>query len=900
MYASSLAYTMSVSNVIVTPLVPNSSYTTKENLALTVANPGVLTNALDVLGTNLTAALLAGRTNGTLSLSTNGGFTYMPTNGFYGTDGFTFQASDKLKNLGTASVNITVLQLTNTLIVTVNNTNRAYGSTNPVFTVSYSGFVSGDTSGILTGAPAFTTTATTNSPVGTNSISVSQGTLGTSNNNYLFAFTNGTLTVNPATLTVTAGSTNRLYGATNPVFTVSYSGFVNSDTTGVLSGAPSLATSAKTNSPAGGYTITNSPGTLSATNYAFSFTNGTLTVTPVTLTVTANNTNRSYGATNPVFTASYAGFVNGDTTSALSGTPSLITSATTSSPAGVYVITNTAGTLSATNYSFNFANGTLTVGTAVLAVTANNTNRIYGATNPVFTVTYNGFLNGDNASVLSGAPVLTTSATTNSPKGSYIITNTIGSLSATNYSFSFTNGILTINPAALTVTASNRSKAYGQTAVFAGTEFSTSGLLNSDTATGAAMSSTGAAAGAGVNGSPYSIVVTNATGTGLTNYTISYVNGQLAVTPATLTVTASNTNRPYGAANPAFTAIYTGFLNGDTAAVLSGTPGLATAATAASPLGNYTITATNGTLSAANYSFNFANGTLTVGTAVLAVTANNTNRIYGATNPVFTVTYNGFLNGDNASVLSGAPVLTTGATTNSPKGSYIITNTIGSLSATNYSFSFTNGILTINPAALTVTASNRNKAYGQTAVFAGTEFSTSGLLNSDTATGAAMSSTGAAAGAGVNGSPYSIVVTNATGTGLTNYTISYVNGQLAVTPATLTVTASNTTGYGAANPAFTAIYTGFLNGDTAAVLSGTPGLATAATAASPLGNYTITATNCILSAANYNFNFCERTVVGDAGNIDRDGQHHQPDLWRTNPVFTVTYSGFVNGDNAGV
>ena len=109
--------------------------------------------------------------------------------------------------------------------------------------------------------------------------------------------------------------------------------------------------------------------------------------------------------------------------------------------------------------------------------------------------------------------------------------------------------------------------------MFAGTEFSTSGLLNSDTATGAAMSSTGAAAGAGVNGSPYSIVVTNATGTGLTNYTISYVNGQLAVTPATLTVTAGNTNRPYGAANPVFTASYLGFVNGDTTSVLDRNPG---------------------------------------------------------------------------------------------------------------------------------------------------------------------------------------------------------------------------------------------------------------------------------------------------------------------------------------
>ena len=49
--------------------------------------------------------------------------------------------------------------------------------------------------------------------------------------------------------------------------------------------------------------------------------NGTLTVRQATLTVSANNTNRIYGAANPVFTAGYSGFVNGDTTSVLSGAP---------------------------------------------------------------------------------------------------------------------------------------------------------------------------------------------------------------------------------------------------------------------------------------------------------------------------------------------------------------------------------------------------------------------------------------------------------------------------------------------------------------------------------------------------------------------------------------------------
>ena len=63
----------------------------------------------------------------------------------------------------------------------------------------------------------------------------------------------------------------------------------------------------------GSYTITAAAGQLSATNYTFNFANGTLTVTPAGLTVTANNQEQGLWRGYPMFTASYSGFVNGDT-----------------------------------------------------------------------------------------------------------------------------------------------------------------------------------------------------------------------------------------------------------------------------------------------------------------------------------------------------------------------------------------------------------------------------------------------------------------------------------------------------------------------------------------------------------------------------------------------------------
>ena len=92
----------------------------------------------------------------------------------------------------------------------------------------------------------------------------------------------------------------------------------------------------------------------------------TQVVMPAQLTVTANNAVKVYGESNPVFTASYGGFVNGESTNVLSGSPSLSTTATTfSSVAGSpYEIVAAAGTLSATNYTFAFSDGQLTVNAA--------------------------------------------------------------------------------------------------------------------------------------------------------------------------------------------------------------------------------------------------------------------------------------------------------------------------------------------------------------------------------------------------------------------------------------------------------------------------------------------------------------------------------------------------------
>jgi hypothetical protein len=84
---------------------------------------------------------------------------------------------------------------------------------------------------------------------------------------------------------------------------------------------------------------------------------------------------------------------------------------------------------------------------AVLTVRADDQARGYGDSNAPLTVTYSGFINGDSADVLSGSPVLSTLAETNTPIGAYPIELSQGSLSNACYTFDFINGTLTILPA---------------------------------------------------------------------------------------------------------------------------------------------------------------------------------------------------------------------------------------------------------------------------------------------------------------------------------------------------------------------------------------------------------------------------------------------------------------------
>ena len=175
--------------------------------------------------------------------------------------------------------------------------------------------------------------------------------------NYNNASASVAIVIAKKTASVTPVAGGKIYGAADPALTGSLDGFLTADNvTATYSRTPGQ--------PVAVYVIsaTLAPAAVLG-NYAVTYNTASFTISKATLTVTAENKTKLLNAANPTLTASYTGFVSGETlaTSGVTGTPSLTTTAVTNSPVGTYSITAALGTLTSSNYTFVFVNGSLTV-----------------------------------------------------------------------------------------------------------------------------------------------------------------------------------------------------------------------------------------------------------------------------------------------------------------------------------------------------------------------------------------------------------------------------------------------------------------------------------------------------------------------------------------------------------
>ena len=586
------------------------------------------------------------------------------------------------------------------LTVTATSVTKVYGEDNPAVSVNYAGFVNGEDKTVLITLPTATHTVVNNTAAGVYGVNLTEGAA----DNYTFNYVNGVFTVNKALLTITAKPVSKIYGTALTSINAS-NNFISTATAIVGEAVTSVnlianANAVSTTTAAGAsYLITpsNATGTggFDANNYTITYVPYTGTVSKKAMTITATAIAKTYGSALATINASSnfiaTGQVTGESVTSVTLTPNdKAISATTA--AGVeYTLTPSlaVGTngFNASNYDISYVAYTGTVAKKALTATADNKSKTYGATNPAFTISYSGFVNGEDASAFTTAPQASTTATATSAVGSYDITLTAGN--ASNYAVTYNNGVMTINKAALTITAENKSKVYG--AANPALTLTYSGFVNGETAstllTAATVTTTATVAS---NVGTYNIVVTGATSN---NYSITYTNGSLVVNKAILNVFTSDKNKIYGTANPSFIILYDGFVNGDNLNNLTTIPTATTTATTTSKAGKYDIVINSG--AATNYTLVYTNSVLTIDKAILTVTAQNASRCYGAADPTLTYTITGFVGNETEAILSSKVKITTDAAANAAAGTYTIK--ASGAAADNYDFVYKDGSYVVNP-----------------------------------------------------------------------------------------------------------------------------------------------------------------------------------------------------------
>ena len=485
-----------------------------------------------------------------------------------------------------------------------------YGTTVPSTSINYNGFIVGEDQTFLNTAPVL---ASAHSGIVNAGSYVGNYTLsGGVDTNYSFTYIAGDLTVNKKTLNVTADGRTVTYGITTPGSSnLSYNGFITGEDETFLTVAPTAASTLSGTQNAGTYLNNYIVSGGVSNNYQFNYFNGNLVVAKRNLAVSADNKSVSYGASVPTGSISYSGFVLGQDATALSSFPTVSSVASGVVNAGSYANNYVVSGGSATNYNLIYSSGDLNITQIGVNVTVNNKNVIYGTSVPTTSLVYSGFVNGDDETVLSTLPTITSSHSGVVNAGTYLGNYVASGAVASNYTFNYIDGNLVVSPKVLNVTAGNRTITYGDAIVLPGLTYTgfisgenvsfltsapiitslQSGITNAGTYTGNFLVSGGAS----------------------NNYTFNYVAGDLNVTKKSLMVAANNQTISYGAVVPGTTTLlYSGFVNGENSTVIDSLPIVTSALSGVQNTGTYTGNYMVGGATDNNYSFTYIAGNLII------------------------------------------------------------------------------------------------------------------------------------------------------------------------------------------------------------------------------------------------------------------------------------------------
>ncbi|OCL86713.1 MBG domain-containing protein [Arcobacter porcinus] len=778
-----------------------------------------------------------------------------------------------------------------TLTVKANDDSKTYNSLaySGGNGVTYSGFVGDDTFTNALNVSALTYGGNSQGAIDANNYAITPSGIVANNGNYIITYVDGNLEVKKAALIVKADDHHTPYTGTahnNPLeHTVTFSGFVNGETSSVLGGTLGFdfagADSTVTN--AGVYSML--PKGLISTNYDISYETGILEIDKVKVTVTSNNATETYKG--DYYTAGYgvvySGFVNSESeTNSLVDISRLSYDLHGAKNVGTYNIS--ASGLEATNYYFEYVDGTLTITKATLNATANDDTRTYNATAYTGGAGYSlsGFVGADISNpagvIIDESTLVYSNSAINSVNvgNSYVIE--ISGLSSENYDFTYTPGNLTTNKAVIIAKANDETRVYNAQEYKGGAGYSidVNQLFGSDTLSSIGLVDSALTYGGNSydskNVGTYDIEIS---GLSSTNYDFVYEKGDLTTTAKTLTVTANNDEKTYNGLvySGAAGVSYSGFEGSDNEANALNISGLAYSGDSQSAInaGTYTISVDGITANSGNYILEYVDGTLTVKKATLTAKAKDDTIYYNATGYTGGAGYllTGFVNSEDelsAGVVNSGLIYSGDAIGAKNAGTYTNMIEISGLYASNYDFSYDTGTLTINKAVVTIKADDVSKTYDGKTYLDGNNFTATyvGLQGGETASSLGLNSNIVYSGdatTNVNADIYDIEVSLAD---TTNYTfVADANkGKLTINKATLTVSASGETKeydanvYSGGNGV---TYSGFVNGETVSNLTNSTVTYTGdSQTAKNVGSYTITPSG--LTADNYEFVYVDGTL----------------------------------------
>lgn len=433
-------------------------------------------------------------------------------------------------------------------------------------------------------------------------------------------------------------------------------------------------------------------------NYIITYENGKLTVTKRSLEITADSETKEYDGTaltkNSYTLTNNTALATGDAISSIivTGSQTIVGESNNVPSAAVIKNGNGEGEDVTTCYNITYKNGTLKVTKKTLTITADSGEKVYDGT----PLTKNSYTNTDllSGDVLESVTVTGTQTdageSDNVPSAAVIKNANSEVITESYYNVVYKNGKLKVTAKPVTITADSGEKEYDGTALTKNT-YSHTALVEGHTITSVTITGTQTNVGTS-NNVPSAAVIKKGETVVTANYSITYANGTLKITPAAATVTADAKTKVYGDAEPTYTATVTGLKNNEAASVLTYTFSRATGEN----VGEYTITPA-GEATQGNYTVTYVTGKLTITKAAANVKADDKTKGYGDADPAFTATVTGLKNGDAASVLTYTFSRAEGENVNAD--GYTITPA-GNAEQGNYAVTYATGKLTITPKAI--------------------------------------------------------------------------------------------------------------------------------------------------------------------------------------------------------